>query len=72
MSPDNALNIDAVTTYSSQWPNDSDLVVAGDFNSDLEAPEGNAQCEEIAADITTAGVEDTSAHFIPRHNPWLR
>ena len=47
-----------------QCPRGAALLVAGDFNFSLVAPEGNRRREEIATAIATAGQEDMSAHFL--------
>ena len=38
-------------------PRGAEMMVAGDFNADIAAPEGNWQAENIATDIATAGLE---------------
>ena len=47
-------------------PRGTALIVARDFNTDL----GDMVCDErgteIAAAITEAGLEDMTAHFLPR------
>ena len=47
-------------------PRGTELVVAGDLNTDL----GDMECDgigtEISAAITEAGLEDMAAHFLPR------
>ena len=41
------------------------MMVAGDFNVDILAPEGR-RAENITTDLATAGVEDMAQHFMPR------
>ena len=48
------------------------LVVVGDINTDLEDSESNRRGTEIAAAMTAAGVEDMTAHFLPRKRRWGR
>ena len=48
-----------------QCPQGSELMVAGYFNADLEQPKGVERDEEIASDLTDAGLEDMSSHFLP-------
>ena len=50
----------------------AELMVAGDFNADIAAPEGNRRAENIATDIATAGLEDMARHFLPRGRRWCR
>ena len=47
-------------------------MVAGDFNVDILAPEGNRRAENITMDLATAGVEDMAQHFMPRRRRWSR
>ena len=47
-------------------PRDTDLVVAGDFNTDLGETASDGRGTEIAAALTEAGIEDMTAHFLPR------
>ena len=52
-------------------PPGAELMVAGDFNGDILAPEGR-RVENIATDLATAGVEDMAQHFMPRGRRWCR
>ena len=36
----------------------------------LSDPEGDRRGEEIVAALTTEGLEDMSAHFLPRRHSW--
>ena len=47
-------------------------MVAGDLNTDLEDSENNRRGTEIAAAMTASGVEDMTAHFLPRRRRWVR
>ena len=46
-------------------PRGAELMVAGNFNADIKAPEGNWRAENIATDIATAGLEDMAQHIMP-------
>ena len=46
--------------------------MTGNVNTDLAAPEKHAQDELIVTDLSMAGFEYMSAHFIPWRKPWLR
>ena len=50
----------------------AELMVAGDFNADIKAPEGNRRAENIATDIATAGLEDMAQNFMPQRRRWNR
>ena len=52
-------------------PPGEELMVAGDFNVDILAPEGR-RAENIATDLATAEVEDMAQHFMPRGRRWCR
>ena len=53
-------------------PRGAELTVAGDFNADIAAPQGNWRVENIATDIATASLEDMARHFLPRGKRWCR
>ena len=46
--------------------------MAGDLNTDLGDTENDRRGSEIAAAMTEAGVEDMTAHFLPRKRKWGR
>ena len=46
--------------------------MVGDFNTDLGDTASDGRGAEIAAVLTKAGVEDMTAHFLPRKRPWGR
>ena len=46
--------------------------MAGDFNTDLGEMASDGRGTEIAAALTEAGVEDMTAHFLPRKRRWGR
>ena len=52
-------------------PPGAELMVAGDFNVEILAPEGR-RAKNIATDLATAGVEDMAQNFIPRGRQWCR
>ena len=49
MAPDNALTIEDVVADIRQWPQGDELLVIGNFNTNLAAPEGQAWDELIEA-----------------------
>ena len=53
-------------------PRGAEVMVAGDFNADIKAPEENRLAENIATDIAEAGLEDMAQHFMPRRRRWNR
>ena len=44
--------------------------MAGDFNVNIAAPEGDWRAEDIATDLATEGLEDMALHFLPREKRW--
>ena len=67
MAPDNASTIDDVIVAISQRLRGGALLVAGDLNTNLTAPEERTQDEEIAEAISAAGLEDMSGHFLSQN-----
>ena len=51
-------------------PRGAELLVAGDFNVNIAAAEGDQRVEDIAAELVTAGLEDMAQHFLPRGKLW--
>ena len=49
-----------------------ELLVAGGFNANLAELEGDRRGEDIAAAMTTEGIEDILAHFLPRRRSWCQ
>ena len=71
-SPDDAWTIERVVTALGDQPRGTALLVAGDLNTDLGDTTSNGRGTEITAALTEAGVEDMTAHFLPRKRPWGR
>ena len=72
LAPDNASTIEDVVAAIGKRPRGDMLVVVGDLNTDLAAPEVRKWDEGISAALAEEGLEDTSGHFLPRHNTWLK
>ena len=56
ISPDDTSTIESVIAALRECPQGSNLLVAGDLNTNREAPEGDRREEEIAANLTAAGL----------------
>ena len=69
---DDVRTIERVVTALGDQPRGTALVVAGDFNTDLGEMASDGRGTEIAAALTEAGVEDMTAHFLPRKRRWCR
>ena len=63
--PDHTSTINHVFPAIGQFPHAVALLVAGYFNYELVAPEGNRSREEILASIVIAVLENISVHFLP-------
>ena len=72
LAPDNARTIERVVAALSDQPQGTALIVAGDINTDLGDMACDGRGSEIAAAITEAGLEDMTAHFLPRKRKWER
>ena len=71
VAPEDKVTMETVIAAIGRKPPGVDLMVAGDFNVDILAPEGR-RAENIATDLATAGVEDMAQHFMPRRRRWSR
>ena len=60
--------MESVIAALKERPRGAKLLVAGDFNVNLEDPEGDHREEDITAAMATEGLEDMSAHFLLRRN----
>ena len=65
MDPYDALTIEALFAAISQRPHGANLLVAGNFNANLAAPEGYARYEDIDVSFATEEAEDTGDHLLP-------
>ena len=70
IAPDNAQTMEQVVTALGDQTRCTALLVAGDFNTDLGETASDGRRTEIAAALTEAGVEDMTAHFLPRKGLW--
>ena len=50
----------------------AELIVTGDLNVDMERAGGRGRNKEIAAAVTTAGLDEILAHFLLRQRLWNR
>ena len=47
-------------------------MVAGDINAKLSETEDDRRGEDIEVALATEGLEDMSAHFLPRRSAWCQ
>ena len=71
IAPEDEVTMETVINAIGRKPPGAELMVAGDFNVDILAPEGR-RAENIATDLATAGVEDMAQHFMPRGRRWCQ
>ena len=69
IAPEDKVTMEMVVKEIGRKPPGAELMVAGDFNVDILAPEGR-RAENIATDLATAGVEDMAQHFMPQGRRW--
>ena len=65
IAPDNASTIEAFVADIGQWPHRADILVDGDFNANLAAPEGKACDKEISAALFHRGSGRNEQPFPP-------
>ena len=66
IAPEDEETMERVVAEIGRKPRGAEMMVAGDFNADIKAPEENWLAENIATDIAAAGLEDMEQHFMPR------
>ena len=72
VAPEDEVTMETMVAAIGRKPRGAELMVAGDFNVDLTAPEGNRRAENIATDLATSGLEDMVQNFMPRGRQWNR
>ena len=72
IAPEDTKTMERVVEATQKKLRGAELMVAGDFNADIAAPEGDQRAENIAMDLATAGLEDMARHFLPREKRWYR
>ena len=72
LAPDEASSIERVVGSICQCPQETALLVAGDFNANLVEPEGKVREEVIYAVVAMAGLEDMCRTLLLQNIPWAR
>ena len=62
---DDTSTIESVIAALKECPQGSELLVAGDLNTNLDQPEGDWMEEDIAEALTASVLEDMSYHLLP-------
>ena len=65
IAPEDTATMERVAEAIRKKPRGAELLVAGNFNIDIAAPEGDRRAEDIATELATAGLEDMARHFLP-------
>ena len=71
LSLHNASTLESVVTYIGHSPRGAEILVARNFNIDLEFPDGNKNNKAIAAAVETEGLEYMTHNFLPHNLPWM-
>ena len=56
IAPEDTETMERVVEEIWKKPRGAELLVAGDFNADIAAPEGDRRAENIATELATAGL----------------
>ena len=72
LAPNDTSTIERAVEALREQPKGADLLVAGDLNINIAAPEGDLREEDIATTIAKEGLEDMAPHFLPRQRRWCR
>ena len=72
LAPNDTSTIDRIVEALRDRPKGAEMLVAGDINTNLTAPEGDRIEEYIAATIATEGLEDMAQHLLSQEHRWCR
>ena len=72
IAPDDVATIERVIAAIGQCPHGEVLLVDGNFNVNLAAPEGRRRRKEITSDILTVGLEELYVYFLLGQTSWAR
>ena len=72
IAPKDTATMDRIVEAIRRNPRGVELLVAGDFNVDIAAPEGDRRAEDITTELATEGLEDMARHFLPQEKRWCR
>ena len=64
IAPEDTETMERVMEAIQRKPRGADLMVAGKFNVDIAAPEGDRRAEDISTELATAGLEDMARKFL--------
>ena len=75
MDPEDASTIEDIVAGVGKRPRGGGggaLLVIGDLNTNLAAPEAREWYKGIVVALEEEGLEDMSGHSLPRQKPWLK
>ena len=72
IAPEDTTTMERVVEAIQRKPRGAELLVVGNFNVDIAAPEGDRRAEDIATELASAELEDMARHFLPREKRWCR
>ena len=72
LATDDTSTIERVVEALGSRPKGAEMLVVGDLNANLAAPEVDRRAEDIVLTIATEGLEDMARHFLPRERRWCR
>ena len=64
IAPEDTTTMERVVEAIRRKPRGAELLVAGDFNVNIAALEGDRRAEDIATELATAGLEDMARHLL--------
>ena len=72
IAPEDTEMMERVVEAIRKNPRGAELMVAGDLNADIVAPEGDRRAENIVTELATAGLKDMARHFLLQEKRWCR
>ena len=66
---ESCFDIESVIADLKEFPRGLEILVAGDFNTNLDQTEGDRREEGFVATLTAAELKDMSFHFLPQRSP---
>ena len=70
LMPRDASTLESISVAIGHRTRGSEILVASNFNIDLESPDGNKCNKAIVEAIAIDGIEDMAEHYLPCNLPW--
>ena len=68
----NASNLERIVAATGHRPQGLEVLVSGEFNADLEAPDEQEHNKTIALSMATESLDNMVAHLISSHHHYMR